>query len=117
MVGIPEGIDTPDIMVELDVLQWNVDRMAAGLRARPAVMMRQTSPSVQLSGSVSEAVRARSRSRSWNSATRPLSRRRRKKAWTRSLLVTWNQAPQDASRILRRPHVLRRPVGQRGGAG
>ncbi|MFG2910218.1 hypothetical protein ACGF13_34850 [Kitasatospora sp. NPDC048286] len=58
MVGIPEGIDTPDIMVELDVLQWNVDRMAAGLRARPAVMMRQTSPSVQLSGSVSEAVRA-----------------------------------------------------------
>ncbi|WP_267950798.1 transposase [Streptomyces sp. GMR22] len=33
------------------------------------------------------------------------------------LLVTWNQAPQDAPRILRRPHVLRRTVGQRGGAG
>ncbi|WP_420715688.1 transposase [Streptomyces sp. SBT349] len=33
------------------------------------------------------------------------------------LLVTWNHAPRDAARILRRPHVLRRSVGQRGGAG
>ncbi|WP_425584265.1 transposase, partial [Streptosporangium album] len=33
------------------------------------------------------------------------------------LLVTWNHAPQDAARILRRPHALRRSVGQRGGAG
>ncbi|MDV9168596.1 transposase [Streptomyces sp. W16] len=33
------------------------------------------------------------------------------------LLVTWNQAPQDAARILRRSHVLRRSVGQRGGVG
>ncbi|MEV7780910.1 transposase [Kitasatospora sp. NPDC088351] len=33
------------------------------------------------------------------------------------LQVTWNLAPQDASRILRRSHVLRRSVGQRGGVG
>ncbi|MCX4799970.1 transposase [Streptomyces sp. NBC_01242] len=30
------------------------------------------------------------------------------------LLVTWNHTPRDATRILRRPHVLRRSVGQRG---
>ncbi|MGW1521591.1 transposase [Streptomyces sp. NPDC002287] len=33
------------------------------------------------------------------------------------LLVTWNHAPQDAARIVRRSHVLRRSIGQRGGAG
>ncbi|MGW5276227.1 transposase [Streptomyces sp. NPDC004044] len=33
------------------------------------------------------------------------------------LQVTWNLVPQDASRILRRSHVLRRSVGQRGGTG
>ncbi|MGW1077063.1 transposase [Streptomyces sp. NPDC002537] len=33
------------------------------------------------------------------------------------LLVTWNHTPRDAARILRRPHVLRRSVGQRGGVG
>lgn len=33
------------------------------------------------------------------------------------LQVTWNLVSQDASRILRRSHVLRRSVGQRGGAG
>ncbi|MFE2729148.1 transposase [Kitasatospora sp. NPDC059327] len=33
------------------------------------------------------------------------------------LSVTWNHTPQEPSRILRRPHGLRRGVGQRGGAG
>ncbi|MER6231518.1 transposase [Streptomyces sp. NPDC001616] len=33
------------------------------------------------------------------------------------LQVTWNLVSQDASRILRRSHVLRRSVGQRRGAG
>ncbi|MEE4543599.1 transposase [Streptomyces sp. V4-01] len=33
------------------------------------------------------------------------------------LQVTWNLVSQDASRILRRSRVLRRSVGQRGGAG
>ncbi|MGW2253969.1 alanine racemase [Kitasatospora sp. NPDC001660] len=34
MSGIPVEIDTPDIMVELDVLDRNIERMAAALRAR-----------------------------------------------------------------------------------
>ncbi|GAA2662423.1 transposase [Streptomyces vastus] len=33
------------------------------------------------------------------------------------LLVTWNQAPWEAPRVLRRRHVLSRSGGQRGGAG
>jgi transposase len=33
------------------------------------------------------------------------------------LSVTWNHAPQEPSRILRRPHGLRRRIGQRSGAG
>ncbi|MGW3230348.1 D-TA family PLP-dependent enzyme [Kitasatospora sp. NPDC001095] len=34
MTRVPEDVDTPDIVVELDVLRRNVDRMAAGLRAK-----------------------------------------------------------------------------------
>ncbi|MFD0351490.1 hypothetical protein ACFQ0M_46415 [Kitasatospora aburaviensis] len=34
MSAIPVEIDTPDIMVELDVLERNIERMAAALRAK-----------------------------------------------------------------------------------
>ena len=34
MTGIPEEIDTPDVMIDRDVLERNVERMAAAVRAK-----------------------------------------------------------------------------------
>ena len=70
-------------------------------------------------GSASRPAAARTwaRSASCTAASVPSSRQAAKYPYTVGLSVTWNQTPQNPSRILRRHHELRRSVGYEGAGG